>query len=214
MRGIEAGIAVCGVCHQSVRLKRERNATALCPRCGEEVTFRIAHSVQHTWALVIASIIFYIPANMLPMMHVHTFAGTQSDTILSGVIYFLQSGSYLIAAVIFIASIIVPITKLMILIYLLLSVRRNRPVKQHKRQKLYILTEIIGKWSMVDVYVVAIMIALVHFGGLSEIEAGAGASYFLLVVILTMLAAMRFDVRLIWDLPGDEVIQRKDSHVN
>ena len=162
---------------------------------------RKPYSIQHTWALVLASIVFYIPANLLPMMHVHTFAGTQSDTILSGVIYFVRTGSYLIAAVIFIASIVVPIAKLLILTYLLLSVRHNQPVKRKKRYKLYRLTEIIGKWSMVDVYVVSIMIALVHFGGLSEIEAGSGASYFLLVVILTMIAAMRFDARLIWDLP-------------
>jgi paraquat-inducible protein A len=137
---------------------------------------------------------------MLPMMHVHTFAGTQSDTIISGVIYFMHSGSYLIAAVIFIASIIVPITKLLILIYLLISVQTKNSTNKIKKKKLYQLTELIGKWSMVDVYVVAIMIALVHFGGLSEIKAGQGANYFLLVVILTMIAAMRFDVRLIWDL--------------
>jgi paraquat-inducible protein A len=149
---------------------------------------------------VIASIIFYVPANLFPMMHVHTFAGTQSDTILSGVLYFLETGSYLIASVIFIASIIVPITKLLILIYLLISVQHNKPVNQLKRKKLYALTELIGKWSMVDVYVVAIMIALVHFGGLSQIEAGEGANYFLLVVIVTMIAAMRFDPRLIWDM--------------
>jgi paraquat-inducible protein A len=201
MRAIEKGWATCHICHQIVRFSEEKkDRFALCPRCGEEVHTRIPHSIQHTWALVIASIIFYIPANLFPMMHVQTFAGTQSDTILSGVLYFLETGSYLIAAVIFIASIVVPITKLLILIYLLISVQHNRPVNQLRRKKLYALTELIGKWSMVDVYVVAIMIALVHFGGLSEIQAGAGANYFLLVVIVTMIAAMRFDPRLIWDM--------------
>jgi paraquat-inducible protein A len=201
MRAIEKGLAVCHICHQVVRLPHERrDRFALCPRCGEEVHMRIPNSIQHTWALVIASIIFYIPANLYPMMHVQTFAGTQSDTILSGVLYFLKTGSYLIAAVIFIASIIVPITKLLILIYLLISVQYHKPVNQLKRKKLYALTELIGKWSMVDVYVVAIMIALVHFGGLSQIKAGEGANYFLLVVIVTMIAAMRFDPRLIWDM--------------
>jgi len=201
MRAIEKGLATCHVCHQIVKMPQEReNRFALCPRCGEEVHLRIPDSIQHTWALVIASIIFYIPANLFPMMHVHTFAGTQSDTILSGVLYFLETGSYLIAAVIFIASIVVPITKLLILIYLLISVQHNKPVNQLRRKRLYALTELIGKWSMVDVYVVAIMIALVHFGGLSQIEAGEGANYFLLVVIVTMIAAMRFDPRLIWDI--------------
>ena len=205
MRAIEAGLATCHVCHQIVKLPEEReNRFALCPRCGEEVHARIPNSIQQTWALVITSIVFYIPANLLPMMHVHTFAGTQSDTILSGVLYFLETGSYLIASVIFIASIVVPITKLLILVYLLVSVQHNKPVHQKKRKKLYALTEIIGKWSMVDVYVVAIMIALVHFGGLSEIRAGEGANYFLLVVIVTMIAAMRFDPRLIWDIEKKE----------
>ncbi|MCF6206205.1 MAG: paraquat-inducible protein A [Sulfurovum sp.] len=204
MRAIDQGIAVCHVCHELVKLPSEpEDRYALCPRCGEEVHLRKPLSIQHTWALVIASIIFYIPANLLPMMHVHTFAGTQSDTILSGVLYFLETGSYMIAAVIFIASIVVPITKLLILVYLLISVRKNKPTNRLKRKKLYVLTEIIGKWSMVDVYVVAIMIALVHFGNLSQIEAGEGANYFLLVVIVTMVAAMTFDPRLIWDLGHD-----------
>ena len=212
MRAIEKNIALCHVCHELVHLPSEReNRYALCPRCGEEVHMRIPKSMQHTWALVLASIIFYVPANLLPMMHVHTFAGTQSDTIMSGVLYFLETGSYLIAAVIFIASIVVPITKLLILIYLLISVRNNKPVHQKKRKKLYVLTEIIGKWSMVDVYVVAIMIALVHFGGLSQIEAGEGANFFLLVVIVTMVAAMRFDPRLIWDLPQKEEQRRENK---
>jgi paraquat-inducible protein A len=197
------------MCHQLVKLPvGPKEGVALCPRCGEEVHARIPESTQYTWALVIASIIFYIPANLYPMMHVHTFAGTQSDTIISGVLYFLETGSYLIAAVIFIASIVVPITKLLILIYLLISVQHNRPVNQLRRKKLYALTELIGKWSMVDVYVVAIMIALVHFGGFSQIKAGEGANYFLLVVIVTMVAAMRFDPRLIWDLPAKEKSQK------
>jgi paraquat-inducible protein A len=205
MRAIEKNIALCHVCHELVYLPQDRkNRYALCPRCGEEVHLRTPQSIQHTWALVLASIVFYVPANLLPMMHVQTFAGTQSDTIMSGVLYFLETGSYLIASVIFIASIVVPITKLLILIYLLFSVRKNRPVNQKRRKKLYLLTEIIGKWSMVDVYVVAIMIALVHFGGFSQIEAGEGANYFLLVVIVTMVAAMRFDPRLIWDLPAKD----------
>ncbi len=204
MRAIDAGLTGCHVCHQLVRLPIEKTGAQLvCPRCGEEIHARKHNSIQFTWALVIASIIFYIPANLLPMMHVQTFAGTESDTIISGVIYFLETGSYLIAAVIFIASIIVPITKLGILIYLLISVQRKSTLHRHQRKKLYALTEIIGKWSMVDVFVVGIMIALVHFSGLTTIEAGQGANYFLLVVIITMVAAMQFDPKLIWD-PKEE----------
>jgi len=213
MRAIDHGVTACDTCHALVKLPHKRtDVVAHCPRCGEEVYARIPNSIQQTWALVIASIVFYIPANLLPMMHVHTFAGTQSDTILSGVLYFLETGSYLIAAVIFIASIIVPITKLLILIYLLITVQKKRVMNPKSKLHLYELTELIGKWSMVDVYVVAIMIALVHFGGLSEIQAGAGANYFLLVVIATMAAAMRFDPRLIWDIPSENNVITKETN--
>ena len=209
MRAIDLGMASCHTCHEVVKLPKVKGEGAvLCPRCGEEVHLRKPNSIQYTWALVIASIILYIPANVLPMMEVETFAGTQADTIISGVIYFLETGSYLIASVIFIASIIVPITKLIILIYLLISVQKKSPLHKKKRKKLYVLTEIIGKWSMVDVYVVAIMIALVHFGGMTEIKAGDGATYFLLVVVVTMIAAMQFDPKLIWDT---EIQEKKET---
>jgi paraquat-inducible protein A len=205
VRALDAGLGCCSVCHQIVSFPQpgERDRYALCPRCGSEVLPRKRESIQQTWALVLASIVFYIPANLLPMMHVHTFAGTQSDTIMSGVIYFIESGSYLIGAVIFIASILVPVLKILILIYLLLSVQRGSARNRLERRRLYVLTEVIGRWSMVDVYVVSIMIALVHFGGLTEIRAGTGAVFFLLVVVVTMIAAMRFDPRLIWDSPKE-----------
>jgi len=200
MRALELGLSTCPVCHKVVKVTcPERKRIAICPRCGSEVHPRIPNSIQQTWAMVVASIIFYIPANLLPMMHVETFAGTESDTIMSGVIYFVESGSYLIAFVIFVASIIVPTIKLLILVYLLISAQRQSCLNQKRRRKLYQLTEIVGRWSMVDVYVVGVMVALVHFGALTQIKAGMGANFFLLVVIVTMWAAMRFDPRLIWD---------------
>ena len=201
MRAIERNLGSCPVCHQLVHFPQRDpgHVAAYCPRCGSEVLPRKRSSLEYTLALTLASIIFYIPANLLPMMHVHTFAGTQSDTIMSGVIYFLETGSYLIGFVIFVASIFVPVLKMLILLYLVHSVRAGKTRFPKERQRLYLLTEIIGRWSMVDVYVVSIMIALVHFGGLSSIEAGPGAVFFLLVVVVTMLAAMAFDPRLIWD---------------
>ena len=200
MRGLEYGLSACPVCHKVVKISHpERREAAYCPRCGSEVHPRTPDSIQQTWALVIASIVFYIPANILPMMHVETFAGTESDTIMSGVIYFVESGSYLIAFVIFVASIIVPSIKLMILVYLLVMAQKQSCFRQQQRRRLYRLTEIVGRWSMVDIYVVGMMVALVHFGGLTQIKAGMGANFFLLVVIVTMFAAMRFDPRLIWD---------------
>jgi len=200
MRGLEYGLSTCPACHLTVKISDNRHKhAARCPRCGSEVHPRIPDSIQQTWALVIASIVFYIPANLLPMMHVETFAGTESDTIMSGVVYFVETGSYLIAFVIFVASIIVPSLKLIILVYLLIMAQKCSNLKQQQRRHLYRLTEIVGRWSMVDVYVVGMMVALVHFGGLTEIKAGTGANFFLLVVIVTMFAAMRFDPRLIWD---------------
>jgi len=201
MRAIELGLGSCPVCHAIVKLSpNPSEATAICPRCNSEVNARKPDAVQKTWALLFASIVFYIPANLLPMMHVETFAGTQSDTIMSGVLYFMETGSYLIAFVIFVASIFVPILKIIILIYLLISVQKRSCIGQKTRTKLYRLTEIIGRWSMVDIYVVGTMVALVHFGSLTEIKAGMGANFFLLVVIMTMFAAMSFDPRLIWDI--------------
>ncbi|WP_457605630.1 paraquat-inducible protein A [Nitratifractor sp.] len=215
MRGIDRGVTSCPVCHQLVKFPppEASHVAAYCPRCGSEVFPRKRDSLATTLALVVASIVFYIPANLLPMMHVQTFAGTQSDTIMSGVIYFMETGSYLIGVVIFIASIFVPILKMLILLYLIASVRFGWNQSRHARLKLYNLTELVGRWSMVDVYVVSIMIALVHFGGLTEISAGMGAVFFLLVVIITMVAAMNFDPRLIWDAPrGTQQASRKEQH--
>ena len=200
MRAVERGLTNCPVCHTIVKVPLEDSDTAAyCPRCDSEVHIRKPDSVQKTWAFLLASIVFYIPANVLPMMHVLTFAGTESDTIMSGVLYFIDTGAYLIAFVIFTASIFVPILKILILIYLLISVQKRSCLHRQRRKKLYVLTEIIGRWSMVDVYVVGTMIALVHFGGLTEITPGMGANFFLLVVIMTMLSAMSFDPKLIWD---------------
>ena len=155
--------------------------------------------MARTLALVIAAIIFYIPANVLPITHTSSFAGVQSDTIMSGVIYFIQSGSWPVALIIFVASVFVPLMKLMILIILMISVQfkwRWRPVD---RTRLYRLTEAIGRWSMLDIFVVTILVALVHFGSLANIAAGDGAIYFAAVVVITMFAAETFDPRLIWD---------------
>jgi len=200
MRAIERGLTDCSVCHAIVKIPGEGTGQeAYCPRCESEVHARKPEAVQRTWAYLLASIVFFIPANVLPMMYVATFAGTESDTIMSGVLYFIDTGAYLIAFVIFTASIFVPILKILILVYLLVSVQKGSCLHRKRRKKLYMLTEIIGRWSMVDVYVVGTMVSLVHFGALTEIKPGMGANFFLLVVIMTMLSAMAFDPKLIWD---------------
>jgi len=148
---------------------------------------------------VIAAFIFYLPANMLPITHTAALGKVQSDTILSGVIYFIHHGDWPLALVIFTASVAVPLLKLFILSYLIWTVSRRSRSRPLDRTKLYRITEAVGRWSMVDVYVVTILVALVQLGFLANIEAGHGALFFSMVVVITMFAAMSFDPRLIWD---------------
>ncbi len=171
-----------------------------CRRCGAPLHRRKPNSLSRTWALVIAALILYVPANLLPIMRVTNLGREQADTILSGVRYFLQHGDWPLALVIFVASVVVPLTKILILIFLLLSVQRRSRWKPKERTWLYRLTEVIGRWSMVDIYVVTVMVALVHLGNLATIDPEAGAVYFAAVVVTTMFAAMSFDPRLIWDV--------------
>jgi len=170
-----------------------------CPRCGEGLHRRKPDSLQRTWALVIAAIICYLPANLLPITTVTSFGKPQSDTIMSGVIYLFGHGMWPLALVVFLASVLVPLMKLVILIYLLVSVHRGSTRRLRDRTRLYRITEVVGRWPMVDIYVVTILVALVRLGNLATIEAEAGAVFFAAVVIITMFAAMAFDPRLIWD---------------
>lgn len=194
------GLTSCHACQLLVRLPRQhKDVRASCPRCGAPVHFRKANSLARTWALVIAAVIFYVPANVLPISIITTLGKSQGDTIMSGVIYFIHSGEWPIAAVIFTASIFVPVLKLIILTYLLLSVHFKSRWRPRERTQLYRIIEAVGRWSMVDIYVITIMTALVHVGALADFTVGPAAVYFASVVVLTMIAAMSFDPRLIWD---------------
>ena len=186
-------------CHRCHLLCKLAAVPSLCPRCRTVLHSRKPNSIVRTWALVIAAIIFYIPANILPITHTSSFAGVQSDTIMSGVIYFIHSGSWPVALIIFVASVFVPLLKLLILIILMISVQFRWQWRPVDRTRLYRLIEAIGRWSMLDIFVVTILVALVHFGSLANIAAGSGAIYFAAVVVITMFAAESFDARLIWD---------------
>jgi len=177
-----------------------------CPRCGAHLHPRKPNSLARTWALLCAAIIFYIPANVLPMTITTALGARQADTIISGVIYFMQSGSWEIATVIFVASVFVPFAKLIILIALLVSVQLRSSWKPKDRTTLYRMTELVGRWSMVDIFVVTILVALVKLGAVATIEAGPAAVYFAAVVVLTMFAAESFDPRLIWDVLEEESV--------
>lgn len=170
-----------------------------CPRCADLLHRRKPESLQRTWALVIAALVLYVPANLLPIMSVISLGQVQSDTILSGVVFLISHGMWPLALIVFVASVFVPLLKLGILMFLLLSVRGHWRWRPRERTRLYRITEAMGRWSMVDVYVVTILVALVRLGNLASIEAEAGAVFFCAVVVLTMLAAMSFDSRLIWD---------------
>jgi paraquat-inducible protein A len=194
----QAGLISCHSCHLLCK-RPKRPVLVRCPRCGARLHPRKPDSIARTWALALAALVFYIPANVLPITTVISLGHAQSDTIMSGVIYFIQSGMWPIALVIFVASVFVPLVKLLILAFLLVSVQRKSGWRQKDRTKLYRITEIIGRWSMVDIFVVTILVALVNMGGLATIHAGPGALFFGAVVVTTMLAAMSFDPRLIWD---------------
>jgi paraquat-inducible protein A len=194
------GLFSCHDCHfLAERPRGDVHGQLVCPRCGAPLHERKPNSLARTWALVFAATILYIPANVLPMTITSALGTTQADTIMSGVIYFIHSGSWEIAAVIFIASIFVPLLKLLILISLLLSVQFRSHWRPKDRTMFYRLTEAVGRWSMLDVYVVTILVALVKLGAVANIEAGPAAVYFAAVVVITMIAAESFDPRLIWD---------------
>jgi paraquat-inducible protein A len=202
-----ASLVSCTVCHLLMRRRPAACGPAgECPRCGAVLHSRKPNSIARTWALVIAAFVLYVPANVLPITKVTSLGMTQSDTIMSGVIYFIQSGMWPIALVIFIASIFVPVLKLFMLLFLVISVQRRSTWRPKDRTRLYRITEAVGRWSMTDIFVVTILVALVHLGALANIEAQIGAVFFAAVVVITMLAAMSFDPRLIWDVkePQDE----------
>lgn len=186
-------------CHSCGLLHKATPVHGYCHRCGASLHLRKPDSLSRTWAYLLAAYILYIPANVLPIMTTTSLGSVQSNTILSGVNYLLVSGSWLVALIIFIASIFVPVLKLMILSYLTISVQVRSSWHPRERVRLYRLAEIMGRWSMVDIYVVTLMVALVKIQGLADIDADIGAVAFGAVVVLTMLAAMSFDPRLIWD---------------
>lgn len=173
---------------------------AICPRCASRLHRRVPRSLSRTWAFLLAAMLLYLPANLLPMMHTVQLGTSRSDTILSGAVYLLLHGMWPLALIVFVASILVPIVKMLILLYLLLSVQLRSRWRPLDRTRLYRFTEFVGRWSMVDVFVVTLLVALVHLGVLAEVQAGPAAVYFAAVVILTMLAANSFDPRLIWDV--------------
>lgn len=203
MRALDAGILVCGECHALNRAQPE-GGDVQCHRCGAAVLPRRRNSLSRTWALLLTAFICYIPANLLPIMSVNMLGQGSPSTIMSGVVVFLQHGSYLVGGVIFVASILVPTFKLVGMALLLYSIQSHQRLSARQRILMFRFIEWIGRWSMIDIFVIAVLVALVNFGQLASIEAGPGAIAFSCVVILTMFAARTFEPRLIWDNTSNE----------
>ena len=190
----------CESCEKVCRMPRLAAGTcARCPRCQSVLERRKADSLVRTWAFVIAAVIFYVPANLFPVMVVAGPGGREADTILSGVQAMFAAGWYEVGALIFFASITVPVLKILSLIFLLVSVQRRSSWRPDERTRLYRIVEIVGRWSMLDMFVVSLSVALVQLGAVANVEPATGAAFFAAVVVLTMFAATSFDPRLIWD---------------
>ena len=198
---ITRNLASCHTCGLLSRL--DGHAAAHCPRCLARLHARKPDSVSRTWALVVLAYVLYIPANLLPILESRAFLTAESDTIMSGILMFWESGSWTIAALVFIASVVVPLTKLFALTWLLVSVQMKSRAAPQQRTQLYRMVEFVGRWSMLDIYVVALTVTLVQVGTLASIAVGPGALAFGAVVVVTMIAARSFDPRLIWDAAGD-----------
>jgi len=196
--GIREGFVSCEVCGL---LSRPVGAEEPgdCPRCGEGLEFRRRDAIQRTWALIIAAAICYLPANILPVVRTTTMTSEESDTIISGIVHLYTSGSWYLALILLIASVMIPLTKIAALAYLLITVQRGSVRNNRERARLYRVLENIGRWSMVDVFTATFVVALIQLQPLMSVAPGPGVLFFSAVVILTIIAAESFDPRLIWD---------------
>lgn len=190
----EAGLVGCTRCAKVWPAGTER-----CARCGAKLVSRDAGSLQRVWAWWIAGVLCYIPANLYPMLQTRTLFTTQENTIVGGAVELALHGAWVVAAVVIVASVFIPIGKFMAIAYLAISIRRGSKLPGHKRQQIYEVVEYIGRWSMIDVFVVAILSALVQLNVAAAINPGPAAITFALSVIFTMLSAQAFDSRMIWD---------------
>ncbi len=191
----ELGLVACTRC-----TKVWPAGTETCGRCGKRLQSRDSTSLQRVWAYWFVGFLCYIPANMYPMLQTRTLLTVQEDTIVGGAIELFHYGSPGVALIILIASVAIPVGKFLAIAFLALSVVRVSSVSMHQRQLLYEVVEYIGRWSMIDIFVVAIMSSLVQLNTLAAVTPGRASLFFALSVIFTMLSAQAFDSRMIWDL--------------
>ena len=189
-------IVTCAMCYQS-----SDNQQGECRYCGTPIHVRKRNSLQNTVALLITSIVLYIPANIYPIMYTTSIGDEMANTILGGVITLWEQQFYPIAMIIFVASVMVPVAKILALAWLVYSVKSNRIISRKNNQIMFRTTEFIGRWSMVDVFAVTILVALIEKGNLMKVMPGVALIAFAAMVVTTMLAAFSFESRLIWDNP-------------
>ena len=189
----QLGLQGCSMCTAVVS-----GDAKTCEVCGSLLHSGSGHSIQRTWALLITSVVLYLPANFLPIMITRFLGEDTNSTIIGGVVTLWHHGSYPIALIIFVASVLVPVGKILIMGWLCVSIQRGSSFAPGRKMTLYRVTEFVGRWSMVDVFVVAILVALIQLGNVMSIFPGVAALAFAAMVVTTMLAAMAFDPRLIW----------------
>ena len=195
----ELGVVACTRCTKAWPL-----GTEVCGRCGHKMQSRDAMSLQRVWAYWLMGVICYIPANLLPMLETRTLFQVDRSTIIGGAVELAAYGNLGIAAIILFASVVIPIGKFWAVAFLAVSVRQERVVSTRFRRILYEVVEYIGRWSMIDIFVVAILSSLVQLRTLAAISPGGASLFFALSVIFTMLAAQAFDSRMIWDVQRRE----------
>lgn len=189
-----AGLVGCRTCG-----KVSPAGVPTCPRCGTRLHSRAPASLQRVWAWLLVGLICYVPANALPMMTTTTLGFSMEATILGGAVELARHGAYAIAAIVLVASVAIPVTKFLLIALIALSIQFPIAIPAHTRIHLYEVVEFVGRWSMIDVFVVAILAALIQMGFLAAVEPGPAAIYFALSVAFTMLSAQAIDPRLIWD---------------
>lgn len=200
----EAGLVACTRCTRAWPI-----GDAVCGRCGATLVSRDSHSLQRVWALWVVGLMCYVPANVYPMLRTQQLFQVDESTIIGGAVELAHYGSYGIAAIILFASVVIPLGKFWAIAFLAVSVKQHSGFASHKRLMIYEVVEYIGRWSMIDIFVVAILSALVQLKGLAAITPGPAAFFFALSVIFTMLSAQSFDPRMIWDAQkiDDEAIE-------
>lgn len=199
--GAQRGLVSCSDCGLLSRTASP-DEPGYCPRCGSELHIRHPSAIQRTWALVVAASICFIPANVLPVMVSNALGSSTPDTILGGVGFLYESGSWPLALIVLVASFTIPLGKLIALVWLLIAIQRGVRGGESQRMRLHRLVHVVGPWSMLDVFVATFTVALVQLSPLMSVEPGPGVLFFAAVVVLTMLAAESLDPRLLWDSNG------------